>query len=134
MPTRTHLAKVARDLRYHLNGKAFLTIPRTEVTQMLRDVSGEETTRLKSVLASDLERLLLEQGVRCFPSLAETTTGDTVRVFHAGTVLGNLLDLLVHPSRDTDQELGAMLKKVKGQWKWSTAPLVPGGSTEKGTD
>lgn len=126
MPSRSDLATVARDLKSQLDGQAFLTIERTEITQKLREVSGEDTTRLKSVLAAKLEQLMLEQGLRCFPSLRETTTGDTVRLFHAGTLLGNLVDLLVHPSRETDKELGAMLKKIKGQWVWSTAPIVPG--------
>jgi len=120
MPNRNHLQSVARNLRRELNGRGFLTISRSEVTQQLRAVSGEETTRIKSQLAEELERTLLEQGVRCFPSLQDTRAGDTLRVFHAGTVLGSLVDLLVYPSKETDKDLGDMIKKVKGQWNWST--------------
>ena len=129
MPTRNHLVVVARQLKTKLNGKAFLTIPRTDITQVLRDVSGEDTTRIKSNIAADLEMAMLEQGIRCYPSLQVTTTGDTVRLFHAGTVLGNLLDLLVHPSTETDTDLGEMLTKIKGKWKWST-PEGPAASIE----
>lgn len=120
MPGRSHLVQVARELRKQLNGKAFLTLDRVEVTQLVRTVSGEDTTRIKSAIASDLELALLEQGVRCYPGLVGTTTGDTIRIFHAGSVLGSLVDLLAHPSKDTDRDLGAMLKKIKGQWDWST--------------
>lgn len=120
MPGRSHLVQVARQLRRRLNGQAFLTLDRVEVTQILRDVSGEDATRIKSALAGDIEHALLEQGVRCYPGLVGTTTGDTIRIFHAGSVLGSLVDLLAHPSRDTDRDLGAMLRKVKGQWDWST--------------
>ncbi len=130
MPGRHHLTQVARQLKGRLNGHAFLTVPRMEITEMLRTVSGEEGTRIKSGIAGDLERALLEQGVRCFPSLAATTTGDTVRLFHSGSVLGNLVDLLIYPSVEGDRDLGEMLLKVKGKWDWSTpsgpAALIEG--------
>jgi len=116
-------------LKARLNGKAFLTVPRADVTELLREISGEDTTRLKSGLAGDLELALLEQGVRCHPGLVGTTTGDTVRLFHAGSVLGNLVDLLIHPSTETDRDLGAMLAKIKGKWNWAT-PTGPAASAE----
>ena len=78
MPTRTHLVAVARKLKQQLNGKAFLTIQRSEITELLRDVSGEPGTRIKSTLAGDLTSTLINQGVQVYPSLSETTTGDTV--------------------------------------------------------
>ncbi len=130
MPTRHHLALVARNLRERLNGKAFLTVERMEITQDLRDVSGEDTTRIKSQLAADLERALLEQGIRCYPSFAETTTGDTIRLLHAGSVLGSLIDLLVYPSKETDKDLAEMLTKVKGRWKWAV-PTVTAAAAEE---
>ena len=126
MPTRSNLVHVARQLKRQLNGRAFLTLPRMEITQLVRNVSGEETTRIKSALAAELERALLEQGVRCYPSLGETTTGDIVRVFHAGTLLGTLVDLIAYPSQDDDEDLGDVLTKLKG--KWTTVPVGPGVS------
>lgn len=121
MPTRHQLTSVARALKTQLNGKAFLTLPRMDITELLRKTSGEDATRIKSGIASDLERAMLEQGIRCFPSLAETSTGDTVRIFHAGKLLGNLVDLLAHPSTESDRDLGAMLTKIKGKWDWSSS-------------
>ena len=121
MPTRTHLVTVARKLKQQLNGRAFLTIQRTDITELLREVSGEPTTRIKSSLAGDLTSALINQGVQVYPSLGETTTGDTVRLYHAGSVLGQLIDTIVHPDEGTDRELGDVLKKVKGKWNW--APL-----------
>lgn len=121
MPTRTHLVAAARKLKQQLNGHAFLTIQRTEITAVLRQISGEPATRIKSTLASDLTSALINQGVQVYPSLGETTTGDTVRLYHAGSVLGQLIDTIVHPDAGTDNELGDVLSKVKGKWKW--APL-----------
>jgi hypothetical protein len=120
MPSRHHVSLVARKLKGQLNGKAFLTIPRVDVTEMLREISGEDTTRIKSAIGADLDRALLEQGVRCYPTFTATTTGDTIRLFHAGSVLGSLVDLLIYPSTETDHDLAAMLTKIKGKWNWST--------------
>lgn len=131
MPTRTHLVTVARKLKQQLNGKAFLTIQRSEITELLRDVSGEPGTRIKSTLAGDLTSTLINQGVQVYPSLSETTTGDTVRLYHAGSVLGQLIDTIVHPDEGTDKELGDVLSKIKGKWNW--APLEgPASTTDQG--
>jgi hypothetical protein len=120
MPNRTHLVAVARELKRQLNGKAFLTIPRTDITELLRKESGEPTTRIKSGLAEELTSALITQGVLVYPSLDETTTGDTVRLYHAGSVLGQLIDTIVHPDPGTDKDLGDVLSKVKGKWTWAT--------------
>lgn len=119
IPTRTHLVTVSRKLRQQLNGRAFLTIERTQITELLRQVSGEPTTRIKSTLAADLTSALVNQGVQVYPSLGETTTGDTVRLYHAGSVLGQLIDTIVHPDSGTDNDLGDVLSKIKGKWKWA---------------
>lgn len=120
MATRQQLTSVARKLKTRLNGKAFLTLPRMDITELVRETSGEDATRIKAGIAADLEVALLEQGIRCFPTLTSTSTGDTIRLFHAGTVLGSLVDLLIHPSVEADSDLGAMLTKIKGKWAWST--------------
>jgi hypothetical protein len=95
-----------------------LTLPREEVTAMLRQVSGQDSTRIKKVMGGDLDTALLEQGVRCFPGFAQTTTGDNIRVFHAGTVVGDFVDMLTRPSEQTDRDLAAAITKVKGKWVW----------------
>jgi hypothetical protein len=120
MPTKTHLGAVARELKKQLNGKAFLTIPRTQITELLRKESGEPGTRMKSGLAADLTSSLITLGVLVYPSLVETTTGDTVRIYHAGSVLGQLIDTIVHPDQGTDKDLGDVLSKIKGKWVWAT--------------
>ncbi len=120
MPNRNHYVLVARQLKDQLNGRAFLTIPRRDITDILRQVSDEPTTRIKKGIARELTQILLEQALRCYPSLEETEMSDTVRIFHAGSVFGNLVDLIIHPSKDTDRDVGDMLKKVKGTWNWST--------------
>ncbi len=127
MPTRSHLVTVARKLKQQLNGHAFLTIERTSITEMVREVSSEPATRIKSGLSAELTSALVTQGVQVYPSLGETTTGDTVRLYHAGSVLGQLIDTIVHPDAGTDKDLGDVLSKIKGKWKWAAVegPATP---------
>ena len=120
MPTPADLSRVAKSIRNRIDGKAFERIPRREITDLLREVSGESTTRLKRAMSEDLERKLLEQGVRVFPSLQNTSTGDVVRVFHTGTALASLLDMLLYPSAETDREVAEVTSKVEGGEKVST--------------
>lgn len=119
MANRADYLKVARQLKGELNGKAFLSKPRIEITELIREASGEDSFRLKSNAASELEYELLNQGVRVYPSLKGTTTGNVVRLFHIGTVIASLIDLLVHPDEETDKQLADITKKVKGEWDWS---------------
>jgi hypothetical protein len=86
---------------------------------MLREISGEPSTRIKSTLAEGLTDALINQGVQVYPPLTETTTADTVRLYHAGSVLGQLLDTIVHPDPGTDKDLGELLTKMKGKWNWA---------------
>ncbi len=118
MVTRSQLGLVARELRKRLGNQAFYSVPRSDITELVRQVSGEETTRVKSVMGQELEQALLEQGVRCFPSLAETSA-ESVRLFHAGRLTGVLVDILRHPSPQTDKKLAETLTKLKGRWNWS---------------
>jgi hypothetical protein len=111
------------------DGRALLTLDRTKITELLREVSGEPTTRIKLVLTSDLTSALVNQGVLVYPSLGATTTGDTVRLYHAGSVFGQLVDVIVHPDQGTDKDLGDILTKIKGKWQW--AP-VEGPATSAG--
>jgi hypothetical protein len=126
MPDRSHYALVAKELKKKLNGKAFTTVPRREITDILRQVSGEPTTRIKSNVAWDLSQVMLEkEALRCYPSLEETGSQDNVRIFRASSVFGNLVDLIAHPSTDADREVGNVLKKIKGEWDWSTPAREP---------
>jgi hypothetical protein len=119
--THEHLVRAARHLRSQFNGRAFLTVPRVQVTQLLREISGDQATRLKSRIAEELEQVLLDHGVRCFPSLVGTTTADAIRLIHAGGLLSSIIDALAHPGEATDRHLAEVITKVKGRWDWDRA-------------
>lgn len=116
MVTQSDLKRVARELKKRLGSRAFLRIQRLEITELLRTLSGDDATRIKSVMSQNLEQALLEQGVRIFPNLSDTNGADSVRVFHAGTVVSDLLDMLRHPSQNTDKELAIAISKLKGKY------------------
>lgn len=120
MPTHDHLVQVARTVRRELDreSKAFMSMDRMQLTQRLREVSRESSTRIKAALGADLERALNDQGLRCYPSLTETTTGDRVRVFRAGSTVGDLIDAVLLPSPDHDRDLTEALAKSNGRWDW----------------
>lgn len=118
MVNREHYAAVAVQLKDRIDHRAFATIPRRDVTNILRQVSGEERTRIKSIVARDLTEVLEENGLRFFPSLEETDTRDNLRLYRVGSVLDDLVQMIAHPSPTNDANLGAAIKKVKGTWKW----------------
>ena len=112
MPSYAHLVEVASQLRARLGTAPFLTIPRRDITDLVRAVSGEETTRIKREMAEQLERALLEQGARVFPSLQETSTFDSVRLFQPGTAIARIVDVLSHPGSATDTDLLSISRKI----------------------
>jgi len=112
-----HLSLLARELANELAGKAFLSLERLAITRRLRALSGKNTTRIKAVMARRIEQELSKLGIRCFPSLATTTTGATIRLFHQNTVAAELLEVLIDPSPRTDRQLAVFTMKVKGPWR-----------------
>jgi hypothetical protein len=44
---------------------------------------------------------------------------DPIRPYHAGSVLGQLIETVVHPDDGTDKELDDILRKIKGRWEWT---------------
>ena len=116
MSSYGNLVQAAKELERRLGNRAFTIIPRLEVTELLRDTRAN--TRLKRTMAAELERALLEQGVRVYPRLQDTTTGDNVRLFRPRTVIASLVDMIMHPSDETDKEIAIVTTKVKGLWNW----------------
>ena len=86
------------------------------------ETSGEPTTRIKLSLGADLEPALSDQGLRCYPRLTETTTGDRIRIFRAGPPSAISFDAVLVPSPDHDRRLAETLQKFKGTSEWDRSP------------
>lgn len=127
MPSRNHYLTLAKQVRDDLDSKhlAFRSYPRREITEKLRKISGEPTTRIKQAgMAKEIEDVFRDQGLRVYPRLSETETNDDVRVWRAGTLAAEVLDLILYPGEGSDRELAGITQKVKGKWEWIT-PYPP---------
>jgi len=65
-------------------------------------------------MGEEIEKVLLEQGVRAFPSLQGTQTADNIRFFQAGTPAASFIDILRYPDGETDRQLAEIVQKLKG--------------------
>ncbi len=121
MPSRYDYVALAKELKKELDDGhlAFKSYERRALTERLRKIAGEPNTRIKSAgIAKDIEGIFAEQGMRFYPRLTETSTGDWVRVWRAGTLVAEILDHILNPSERSDTELGEMASKIKGKWIW----------------
>src|SRR5207253_10403625 len=69
-------------------------------------------TRLKSKLSEQLEETLLEQGLRCSPSLREAKPGDMIRVFRAGSAFADLMDIVLRGNPRSDTQASAAVARI----------------------
>jgi len=135
MPSRNHYLTLAKQVREDLDSKhlAFRSYRRREITDRLRKISGEPTTRIKQAgMAKEIEDVFRDQGLRVYPRLSETGTDDDVRVWRAGTLAAEVLDLILYPGEGSDKELAGITQKVKGKWEWSTPYPLQGAEPVQG--
>jgi hypothetical protein len=124
VPTRTDLTNTAQLLKDRLGDRAFLTIERSAVTEILRDESGSPATQLKHRLAQALTDILCSQGIQIFPPLTATSSRDHVRLYRTGTLTADLVDVITNPDPGRDWYLADSLTKIKGKWAWAQGGLI----------
>lgn len=121
MPSRHDYVALAKSVKRELDEShlAFRSYERRALTDRLRDLSGEPNTRIKAAgMAKEIEEVFAEQGLRLYPKLSETTTGHWIRVWRAGTIPTEVLDLVLNPGERSDAELGQIATKMKGRWAY----------------
>lgn len=114
---RDAFRKTAEVLRAQLGRKPFLTISRRDVTDILREVSGDPKTRVKVLVAQSITQELNARGLTVYPALADSEGKDMVRVFRLDSVFTELIELLNYPGEDSDMRLRSALRKVNLQEK-----------------
>ena len=113
------ITTVARIIKRRLNGQAFMTLTRADVSGLVREASGTIKTRLTSVRARQLDGQLLESGVFVHPEVAQTTAAaENIRFYRAGTVAAEVANIILHPTEQSDRSLAALTLKAKGAWNW----------------
>ena len=119
MASKSDYRNLALSFKRDLDGLAFKSYRRVELTERLRELSGEGRARIStSKVADDIDDAFHSQGLRIFPRLQDMDTDDLVRVWRAGT-RAEMLDLLLLPGKSSDRELGNITKKIKGPWNWT---------------
>lgn len=122
MPTNFDHAQLAKTFRRELDKEnlAFKSFPRRELTDRLREISGEPNARISTAtVADDIDRAFSTQGLLIFPRLQHTGMNDWVRVWRGGTRAMEIIELVSMPSEASDRLLGDMTKKIKGTWQWT---------------
>lgn len=97
MPDSQDLQRAADVLRGYLGDQEFLTLARSQISDVVRQASGDERTRLKARMSAELEKKLLHDGVRCYP-LLEDTDEQFIRIFRTRSRLAALVDSIVEPA------------------------------------
>ena len=113
-PTPAQYTIAAQSLKRKIEA-AYISIPDSGIIEALYQVGAE---RVSNNMRGDLEEALLNMGVRAYPAL--TTASEAYRLFHHDTVVASLVDLLMHPSEDSDKKLAEVVTKVKGLWSWAS--------------
>jgi hypothetical protein len=113
MSTRYAAAeRVADQLVAMVRGQS-VVIPRMKITKMMRKVSRESELRVKSGIAGDIEKALLDKGIRDYPSLKGTRMDDNIRLFRAGSSVAVLIDAVLKPNETTNRKLIRLAKDLR---------------------
>jgi hypothetical protein len=102
-----------------LGSRAYLSVSREEITNAVRQVTGNPEARVSSGRLALLEGALTRSGIRCFPSLRYLEDPQMrSRLYRRGSVSEDLLVWHLFPAPENDAKLGEVLAKVKGHWRW----------------
>lgn len=105
-------AETAEVIKGRLGRRAFMTISRMDVTDILREVSGQAGTRVKSLVAYAITQEMEERGLTFYPALSDVGGKDNIRVVRTNSFIPELVELLNFPNEDNDAKLRAALRQV----------------------
>ena len=117
MPTKDDYRKVARSVKRELDADrlAFKTYQREKFTTELKAISGSGVHGKGNSVWEELESAFVQEGLLVFPPLAETEEDGFARVYRSGTMIAGILNAIRFPGGGSDDELSAMLGKLKRQ-------------------
>lgn len=116
MPTKDHFQAVAKQIAEYLNsfGLAFKTYTITQLDQMIKATAGEGARVTTESSWDEMEMALLQRGLIVFPTLQNAEDGH-VRIYRAGTVVGNLLQAFRYPGQSSDSDLAGLLRTLRAR-------------------
>jgi hypothetical protein len=92
---------------------AYATKTRSEITTLLRDISGQPRTKIGRSVGDAIEAALDHRGFRAFPHINELGTNGATRIIRRGTFADQILNAWLHPGTITDTALAELISKVK---------------------
>lgn len=121
MPSTDSYRQVARVLHDRLGNQPYLSLTRREVTELLRNLSGEANARLRSLGSQMIEQQLDSSGLVFYPSLAEVETNAYMRLIRKESPLYEIVEIMNNPNPWTDELLDAVLEKMTPSTKRARA-------------
>ena len=116
-PTKDDYRKVAKSVKRELDADrlAFKTYQRDKFTTELKAVSGAGAHSKGKDTWDELEAAFIQEGLLVYPPLSDTEEDGFCRVYRSGTMIAGILNAIRFPGGGSDDELSAMLGKLKRQ-------------------
>lgn len=104
---------VARGIAEYMNAwrMAFKSYSIAELDAMMKATAGESARLSSAGTAESFESCLQERGFVVFPPIKDNQEG-YVRIFRAGSKIGNLLSAFRYPGPNGDSELAGLLSSL----------------------
>lgn len=117
MPTSDDYRKVAKTVKRELDSDklAFKTYQREKFTTELKAIAGAGAHSKGETTWEKLEHAFMQEGLIVFPPLGETEDDGFTRVYRSGSRIAGILNAIRFPGGGSDEELSALLGKLKNQ-------------------
>lgn len=125
MPNQDDYRKVAEELKSQLGRKTFLTLTRSDVTDMLRRVSNSPTTRIKVLGSQAITDELEKLGLTFYPDLYDVGSHDALRLFRSDSFIMDLIEIINEPSDVNDMRLRLAMRALPKTEAEDDASRVP---------
>ena len=121
MTTESQLSSIADLLDRLVGARSHTTVPKSVITSILRSVTSDPTSKIGCRTAQALQQRLQTRRLAAWPRIADATPTQQVRLYRTGTAVARLIEIVTDPTPAHDAELGATIRKIKGQWNRQTA-------------
>ena len=117
MPTSDDYRKVAKSVKRELDMDklAFKTYQREKFTTELKAIAGSGAHSKGEATWEKLEHAFMQEGLIVFPPFNETEDDGFTRVYRSGSRIAGVLNAIRFSGGGSDEELSALLGKLKHQ-------------------
>jgi hypothetical protein len=115
MASKDDYRKIARIIKKELDADklAFKTYQRDRFSTELKAIAGSGGHSDSTDTWEEIETAFIHEGLLVFPSLNQTEEDGYTRVYRSGSLIAGLLNAMRFPGGGSDEELSALIGKVK---------------------